>query len=177
MFRLALPAIGSVAVLFGLLADPTVQPKMYRDQGGNRMTVKSGGSIVVESGGSLTGRPLKHSQKTAWFNLDNGAGTTVDDVVFQRGTAITITAARIIYVDATTGTVASGNVKIGTTLGGAEIVAATAYENSKAVGTKTELTIVSGAVPADTSVFVRHTGVGATQAGQAFVQIEYTIDP
>lgn len=111
--------------------------------------------------------------KSVWFNLDNGAGTTVDDVILRPGRAITITAARAVYVDATTGTVAAGNWKIGTTLGGAEIVAATAYENTKAVGTVTNGTIVAGAVAADGAVFVRHTGVAVTQAGQAFVEIEY----
>lgn len=111
--------------------------------------------------------------KTMRFDLDNGAGTTIDDVVLRPDVAITITAARIVYTDATTGTVAAGNAKIGTTVGGAEIVAATAYENAKTIGTKTDMTIVAGAVAAGTPVIVRHTGVAATQAGQAYVEIEY----
>ena len=114
--------------------------------------------------------------KSVWFNLDNGAGTTVDDVIMRPAQAITIVAARILYVDATTGTVAAGNAKLGTTLGGAEIVAATAYENTKAVGTTTAMVIAAGAVPANTSVFVRHTGVAITQAGQAVVEVDYTVD-
>lgn len=32
----------------------TYQPKVYKDQGGNRLVVASGGSIVVESGGAIT---------------------------------------------------------------------------------------------------------------------------
>lgn len=107
------------------------------------------------------------------FDLDNGAGTTVDEVILRPAVAITITAARIVYMDATTGTVAAGNAKIGTTVGGAEIVAATAYENAKAVGTVTAMVIVAGAVAADTPVIVRHTGVAVTQAGRAVVEIEY----
>lgn len=107
------------------------------------------------------------------FDLDNGAGTTVDEVVLRPAVPITITAARIVYMDATTGTVAAGNAKIGTTVGGAEIVAATAYENAKAVGTVTAMVIVAGAVAADAPVIVRHTGVAATQAGRAVVEIEY----
>lgn len=158
---------------------------VIRKQDGNKIEVLSGGEIEVQSGGTLdiqagatvTGNPLRHSQRSVWFNLDNGAGTTVDDVLLKPTSAITITAARIIYVDATTGTVAGGNAKIGTTLGGAEVVAATAYEDTKAVGTSTAMTIVSGAVAAATSVFVRHTGVAATQAGQAVVEIEYTVNP
>jgi hypothetical protein len=112
--------------------------------------------------------------RTAWFNLDNGAGTTIDDVVLRAAVAIIITAARILYVDATSGVVAAGNAKIGITLGGAEIVAATAYENAKAVGSVTPMVIVAGAVPANTPVFVRHTGVAAAAVGQAVVEIEYT---
>lgn len=111
--------------------------------------------------------------KSVWFNIDNGAATTIDDVILKPSVAIVITAARCVYVDATTGTVAGANWKIGSTLGGAEVVAATAYENSKAVGTATNGTIVAGAIAAGGSVFVRHTGIAATAAGQAYVEIEY----
>jgi hypothetical protein len=156
--------------------DTTYQPKTYRKQGGDELVIASGGSITVEPGGALTGRPVRKSQRSVWFNLDNGAGTTIDDVLLTPTTAITITAARIIYVDATSGTVAAGNAKIGVTLGGAEVVAATAYENAKAVGTTTAMAIVAGAVAAGTSVFVRHTGVASAAAGQAVVEIEYTVD-
>ena len=90
--------------------------------------------------------------------------------------AVKITAARIIYTEATSGTVAAGNVKLGTALAGAEIVAATAYEDAKAVGTETALVIAAAAVAAGGAVFVRHTGVAATAAGLAYVEIEYTID-
>lgn len=122
--------------------------------------------------GMPTGSLLAQA-KTMRFDLDNGAGTTIDDVVLVPSVAITITGARIVYTDATTGTVAAGNAKIGTTVGGAEIVAATAYENAKTVGTTTAMVIVSGVVPAAGIVCVRHTGVAATQAGQAYVEIEY----
>lgn len=158
------------------MPDTTYQPKVYRKQGGDEMVVASGGAVTIESGGSITGKQLKQRARSVWFNLDNGAATTIDDVLMTPSTAITITAARILYVDATTGTVAAGNAKIGTTLGGAEIVAATAYENSKAVGTTTAMTIVDGAVAAGTPVCVRHTGVASTQAGQAVVEVEYTVD-
>lgn len=132
--------------------------------------------FTMASGASLSGTQQAKVAKSVWFNLDNGAGTTIDDVILKPAVAITITAARIVYVDATTGTVAAGNAKLGTTLGGTEITAATAYENTKAVGTSTAMTIVSGAVAAGGAVFVRHTGVAVTQAGQAFVEVEYTVD-
>lgn len=156
------------------MADATYQPKVYKTGGGNELVVASGGTLTIESGGALRG--VKHSAKSVWFNIDNGAATTIDDVIMKLPFAVTIVAARIVYVDATTGTVAAGNAKIGTAVGGAEIVAATAYENTKAVGTSTAMTIVAGAVAANGAVFVRHTGIAATAAGQAYVEVDYTID-
>lgn len=120
-----------------------------------------------------------HAVKTArsvWFNLDNGAGTTVDDVIARPAHDFKLLAARIVYVDATTGTVAGGNAKIGSTVGGAEYVAATAYGDTKAVGTTTAMTLTAAAAtrqPAGTPICVRHTGVAATQAGQAVVEVDY----
>lgn len=157
-------------------SDANTAAKVQFREGGDALVVKSGGEVVLESGASLTGTQMRHRARSVWFNLDNGAGATIDDVILYLPYAITILAARIMYVDATTGTVASANAKIGTTVGGAEIVAATAYENTKAVGTSTAMTIVSGAVPANTPVIVRHTGVAVTQAGQAVVEVDYTID-
>ena len=110
------------------------------------------------------------------FDLDNGAGTTVDRVIGRMPFAITIAAARIVYEGATTGTVGAGGIVVGITVGGAELVASTAYENAKAVGTATALTLVTGAVAAGVPICVRHTGVGATQAGFAHVEIDFTID-
>ncbi len=116
--------------------------------------------------------------RSVWFNLDNGNGTTIDDVLLSTSVPITILAARIIYVDATTGTVAAGSAAIGSTLGGVDIVAATNYENTKAVGTTTAMSVVAaGSRLASGSVFVRHTGVASTQAGQSVIEIEYTVDP
>src|SRR5262245_4913859 len=122
-------------------------------------TIDGDTRAVTFAGGAITGNISKKNAKTAWFNLDNGAGTTVDDVIFFTTLAITITDVRAVYVDATTGTVAAGSFKVGTTLNGGEIAAATNYENAKAVGTFTTATIASGAVAANASIFVRHTGV------------------
>ena len=157
------------------MPDASYGPKVYRKQGGNELVVASGGLITVEAGGTITGSQLKETANSQWFNLDNGAGTTIDDVIMVPSFAGTITAARIVYVDVTSGTVAAGNARIGTTLGGSEIVASTAYENAKAVGTTTPMTIVAGAFTAAQPIFVRHTGVAATAVGQAYVEIEYTI--
>lgn len=123
-------------------------------------------------------RGMENSQvgiaKSRLFNIDNGAGATVDDVILRPAHAITITAARVVYTTETAGTVAGATIQLGTTVGGAQIVAATAYQNTKAVGTVTDLTIVSGAVAANTPVIARHTGIAVTAAGEAYVEIEYT---
>ena len=110
------------------------------------------------------------------FNLDNGAGATLDDVILRHTKAIQPVAAQIVYSDATTGTVAAGSAKIGTTVNGAEVVAATSYENAKAVGTTTAMTLASTAViAANTPVIVRHTGVAITQAGESYVELLYRV--
>lgn len=119
-------------------------------------------------------RKSRHQVRSESFNLDDNA--TVDRVLLRPSSAITITAARIVYDDATTGTVAGGSMAVGTTVGGGEIVAATNYENATAVGATTAMSIVSGAVAAGTPVIVRHIGVAATQAGHAVIELEYTVD-
>lgn len=125
------------------------------------------------------GEGRRQIARSQWFNLDNGAGTTIDDVILRHTQAVKIVAARIVYVDATTGTVAAGTAGIGTTVGGVELVAATNYENTKAVGTTTAMTLKAAAdrVAALTPIIVRHTGVAVTQAGQSIVEIEYVVLP
>lgn len=109
------------------------------------------------------------------FNLDNGAGTTIDALLIRHPRPIVIATCRIVYQDATSGTVAAGNATVGTTVAGAEITAATAYGNAKAVGTTTAMVIVEGKVAAATPVIVRHTGVAATAAGEAVVECDYLV--
>lgn len=125
------------------------------------------------------GASKREVARSIWFNLDNGAGTTIDDVVLRHTQPISIRAARIVYVDATTGTVAAGAISVGTTVGGVELVAATNYENAKAVGAQTALALKAAAayVAGGTPICVRHTGVAATQAGQSVVEIEYEVLP
>ena len=113
--------------------------------------------------------------RSQFFDIDNGAGTTKDDCILRHSKAVFIYSARIVYTGATGGTMAAGTASIGTTIGGAEICAATAYENSKAVGVKTAMTLVEDEVAADTPILVRHTGVAATVAGEVYVEIEYAV--
>lgn len=109
-------------------------------------------------------------------NIDNGAGTTIDHCIFRPDIAITIREARIVYDTETAGTVAGANAKLGTTVGGAELVAATAYTNSATVGSVTAMTLVSAAVAKDTPILFRHTGIAVTAAGEAHIEIDYTVD-
>lgn len=113
--------------------------------------------------------------KTVQFLLQNGAGVTIDAELIRSTRPIVITACRIVYDDATTGTVAAGSAQVGTTVGGTDIVAATNYENGKAVGTTTAMVLVAGKIAANTPVLVRHTGVAVTQAGKAYVECDYLV--
>lgn len=106
------------------------------------------------------------------FDLD---GTTSDDVMMYVTRQVKLLAARIVYSHATTGTVAAGNARIGTTVGGSEIVAATAYENAKTVGTITAMSLVITVVAAGSFISVRNTVVGATQAGEAYIELDYQL--
>lgn len=106
------------------------------------------------------------------FNIDNGSGTTADDAsVGPFPFDCYITSARAVYTEATdTAGVANANFKTGIAAGGATLVAATALEVSKAIGAYTEATPLAVVVPANTTIWTRHTGVAATEAGQYFVQ-------
>ena len=106
------------------------------------------------------------------FNIDNGSGTTIDEILASLPFAVKILDARVIYDEATdTSGVASANVKIGTAAGGAQIVAATALEVLKSVGDTLGLTLVEDEFAAGTEFFVRHTGIAATEAGKYTVQL------
>ena len=109
------------------------------------------------------------------FNLDNGSGTTVDEALLTAVVPLRIVRVYALYNEATQ-TVAAGNFKLGASAGGADYVAATAYENSKAVGAATQATLVSDIVPAGTTLFVRHTGVAITQTGTANIVVEFAYD-
>ena len=118
-------------------------------------------------------RQSKDTVRSQFFNLDNGSGATVDEPLFQTGPR----GGRLVRVYAVYGeatqTVAGGNFKLGVTAGGATLVAATAYEDSKSVGNVTSATIAVDRIPANTTVFVRHTGVAVTQTGTASIVVEW----
>lgn len=112
------------------------------------------------------------------FDIDNGSGTTEDDVLFVPSVPYRILSARAVYQEATdTAGADSATIAIGTTAGGVDIVAAAALEVSKAVGSKTDLTILTAEAvqPADQAIFLRHTGIAATEAGKYRVELEIAL--
>lgn len=113
------------------------------------------------------------------YNIDNGAGTTDDDLIFAAlSKDVHIVSIKAVYVEATDTTgAASANFKLGTTAGGTDIVAATALEVAKAVGSTTSATVVLAKVAAGSALFCRHTGVATTEVGQYYVQVEYLFAP
>ena len=117
--------------------------------------------------------------RTPIINVDNGNGTTLDHLLFANlPTDAYVLNVQFVYTEATdTAGAASANFKLGTAVGGAQVVAATAYEVSKAVGSTTTTTIVDGFVAAGGACFVRHTGIAATEAGQGYVQAVVLLKP
>lgn len=105
------------------------------------------------------------------FNIDNGAGTTADDAsIGPFPFDCYIIAARAVYTEATDTTgVQTATFQTGVAAGGATLVAATALEVSKAIGAFTAGIPLSVAVPANTTIWTRHTGVAITEVGQYFV--------
>jgi len=76
------------------MADASYQPGVYREQGGNRMVVKSGASLDVESSGEI--------------DIESGGSFKL------AGTALTSTAAELNILDGVTATAAELNVSDGT---------------------------------------------------------------
>lgn len=112
------------------------------------------------------------------FNIDNGAGTTDDDVLINLPFECRLISVRAIYTVATDTTgAASANFKLGVAAGGATLVAATALEVSKAIGATTSGTILVDLLPANTTLWVRHTGVASTEVGNYRVQVVYLPKP
>lgn len=129
------------------------------------------------TGASLATNARRQTFRSMTFNIDNGSGTTVDEPCFHAVDDITIIAIRRVYTEATDTAGAAGALtRIGTAVNGEQIVASVACTAAKAVGATDTLTIVSGVVAAGSSVFVRHTGIAATEAGQYYIEFDYTVD-
>ena len=108
------------------------------------------------------------------FNIDNGAGTTVDETWSFPG-PIEVAYVRAVYQEASDSSMGTATFKVGTAVGGAQVVAATTLEESKSIGTYTDGAIVAGGeyVPKNGILAVRHTGIATTQVGTYKVVIGY----
>lgn len=128
-------------------------------------------------GSKLAANARRQTFRSKTFNIDNGSGTVDEEACFHAVDDITITAIRRVYTEATdTAGAASALTRIGTSSNGQQIVASVALTAAKAVGSTDTLTIASGVVAAGGTVFVRHTGIAATEVGQYYVQFDYTVD-
>lgn len=126
---------------------------------------------------TVRGEGRRKVVRSVIFNIDNGAGVNISDAILNHSVPIRILAAYILYCTENAGTIAGANVRVGTTQGGQELVASTAYTNLAVIGQKQNLTLVAAAaerVNAGTAIFVRHTGIAAAAAGEARVVVEYT---
>ena len=124
-----------------------------------------------------------------WVSVGNTGIVTVRSVLitldaadsetipFHAVKASQILEAGVLYNEAseTTGA-ATGDITIGTTTGGAEIVAAASYEVSKATGFYSALTLVTGVLAAGTSVFVSHDDAGASVPGTVFLIMKIRVE-
>jgi len=111
--------------------------------------------------------------KSQLINIDNGSGTTIDEALFSVGAkGGRLVRVYAIYNEACQ-TVAAANFKLGSAIGGAGYVAATAYTNTAAIGDVTAATLVTDVIPANGTVFLRHTGIAVTVTGTAFICVDY----
>lgn len=121
---------------------------------------------------------LIHLVTPAAYNIDNGAGTTADYQLGNFPFKCRVVDVRAVYSEATdTSGAASATFSVGVAAGGATIVAATALEVLKAIGATTTTTIASDLLPANTTLWVRHTGVATTEVGQYFVHVLLLPEP
>ncbi len=117
--------------------------------------------------------------KTAIFNIDNGSGVTIDDVVLANlPKDIRLVSVKAVYTEATdTAGAANATFSVGVTAGGTTLVAATALAAATAIGGTSAATIAVDRVAAGATLFVRHTGIATTEVGQYYVQIVYQFAP
>lgn len=163
-----------------------VWQKVASDGDDNDWVQSSVGTAIVNAniasnaaivGSKLATNARRQTFRSKTFNIDNGSGTVDEEPCFVAVDDITIIAIRRVYTEATDTAGADGALtRVGTSSNGQQIVASVACSNSKAVGATDTLTIASGVVAAGGVVFVRHTGIAATEGGQYYIEFDYTVD-
>lgn len=111
------------------------------------------------------------------FNVDNGAGTTDDDLLGYLPEDFTVVTVKRVYTEATDSSMGAPTTKVGTAVGGEQIVTAKTVPEGAAVSSVTDLTLVTDKFAGGQAIWVRHTGVATTQAGKYKVVVEYEVDP
>jgi hypothetical protein len=106
--------------------------------------------ITVEN---LETNALSNHTRSILVDISAAASETIP---LYAPAALTITRIDVVAVEAFASSTGPGDITIGTATGGAQIVIATAYTASLASGANQNLSIVSGAVAADGSVFQSH---------------------
>jgi hypothetical protein len=136
--------------------------------------------VKVDEGGDtadwvLFGNTGVVEVRSALFTID---AADSEQVIFHAVTACQILEAGILYNEATeTSGAATGDITIGTTTGGDELVTATSYEVAKATGYYKALTLkLSGALAAGASVFVSHDDAGSTIPGTVFIVMKIRVE-
>lgn len=119
------------------------------------------------------GKNKYNTHATQIFNVDNGAGTTIDDLWYLPYKTVLVAAFKV-YTEATDTTgAATANVRAGVAAAGATVIASTALDVATAVGGAVAATLALNEVPAGTTIFTRHTGVATTEVGQYYVEYIY----
>lgn len=173
-----LAALASAKILVGS-ADNVAAPVAVTGD----VTISNAGVTAIGTGKVLTAMQSTAAKlrtiRTSTLDIDTIGAATYDEVAIVPSQGMEIAEVRIVYDKETSGTVAGGSYSVGTSaVTGTEIVNAQALENAKAVGYAKVCTLASGTVAKDTPVFVRFTGVAATQAGATHLEIDfYYTDP
>ena len=131
------------------MADATYGPKVYRQQGGDRMVVASGGSLDVESGGEIdieSGGALKIAGVDVTPELAALNGVTASAAELNILDGVTASTAELNILDGVTATAAELNILDGVT--------ATAAEVNALDGAPMDATLVVGAEGGGTTINV-----------------------
>ena len=144
------------------MADATYGPKVYRQQGGDRMVVASGGSLDVESGGEIdieSGGALKIAGVDVTPELAALNGVTASAAELNILDGVTASTAELNILDGVTATAAELNILDGVTATAAELnildgVTATAAEVNALDGAPMDATLVVGAEGGGTTINV-----------------------
>ncbi|OFX13611.1 MAG: hypothetical protein A2W00_04435 [Candidatus Eisenbacteria bacterium RBG_16_71_46] len=99
----------------------TYQPKVYREQGGSRQVVASGGSLDVESGGEIdieSGGALKINGTAitvtaAEINAMAGTGLDATELGYLNGSGTTVVASKAVIADANKDVVGARQATLG----------------------------------------------------------------